>query len=226
MEKDFYKGGVILVIVGFLIGVYNFYLLHYSIALFLIGIILIWFLGHSLLYKFLFTFTPIILYIPCTAVFLHLYNYAPTKLILAPVDHVGKFRIIYDEPCGHAYELNKDMKTVKINDAGIAIMREKSDGNRNFKYQFSGVDSAYIPVILDVADTARYDVAILAGSAGVHYVSTSLDEDNTSDIDFRYSDFYVYRKGNGANWSDEPIDSLTRLSIQKCRNQFKRSNEH
>lgn len=217
MRKLAYKTGVGLVTVSFLLSVSSYYLLVFTIPLFIIGAILVWIFGRSLPHKLVISLAPILLYIPCTIAFLYLYNYSPAKLIIIPRDHVGKFRILHNEPCGESYSLTNGMKTIKINEQGLAVMHEKFDGKLNFKYQFSGMDSAHIPLILDVADTARYDIAILTGAAGVHYVSTSLDQDDASGVDFRYSDFYLYRKGNFNNWSDEPIDSLTQEIVRSCR---------
>lgn len=163
---------------------------------------------------------PLLLYLPCTVAFLYLYNYSPTKLILLPQNYEGSFRIVYGEPCGHPYDVYDGMKTINIDSAGIVLMREKFDGKLNFKYRFAGEETNDIRVLFNLADTVKHDVAIIPGSSSIHYATTSIDLKEANEVDFRYSEFFLYRKGWTTNFGDETVDSLTISTIQNCRNQF------
>lgn len=96
MTRLFYQVGIVLIVVSFLASVSSFYLLPFSIPVFIVGVILIWIFGSSLKMQLVFSIVPPLLYIPCTAAFLYFYNYSPTKLILLPKNYEGRFQIVYD----------------------------------------------------------------------------------------------------------------------------------
>jgi len=110
------------------------------------------------------------------------------------------------------------MKTIHVESTGIVLMREKFDGRLNFKYRFAGEETSDIRVLLNLADTVKHDLAIFLGSSGVHYVERSVDKEE-NEVDFRYSDFFLYRKGLPINLVDEAADSLTISAIRNCRNE-------
>lgn len=220
MTKYFYRIGLALVCISFLICVYNFYALFYLSFFFLLGIILIWVSDTTLKQKVIATVTPILLYTPVTILFLWIYNYSPTKTILLPEHHVGIFRIFYDESCGGEYEVFNKKKNIRINEDGIAILKESFDGQLNFDYHFIGEEDRKIPYVVDIADTSKYEIAVILGSSGIHSVSTSIGANNDQNDSYRYSNFYLYRRGYNTNWSDEQMDSLSDSSIKNCRKNY------
>lgn len=226
MRQYFFRIGTILVIISFLICVYNFYALYYLSILFLLGVILILFSEVTLKQKIILTIAPVLLYVPMTIAWLWIYNYSPTKMIRIPEKHTGKFRIFYEEPCGDTYSLVNDMKTITIDIQSIAIIKDKFDGSRNFCYQFIEQAGKDIPYITNIADTADYDIAIISGASGVQYISTSINPSNNHVNGFRYTDFYLYRKDKNNNDWDERIDSLSESIVNNCRNSYTQKHEY
>lgn len=113
------------------------------------------------------------------------------------------FYIIYEEPNGVDYQKIDGYKSLTIPDNMICISSEKFDGHLNFEYRLQK-NNKLIPMILEPADTANYEMGILAGEAGVLMVSTEQEKN------IRYSKFYIYRKNNPRNWKNEDsyLDSV------------------
>src|SRR5690606_33611205 len=209
MTRLLYTVGIVLIVISFLASVSSFYLLPFSIPVFIVGVILIWIFGSSLKMQLVFSIVPPLLYIPCTAAFLYFYNYSPTKLIFLPKNYEGRCRIVYGGPCGQPYDVYDGMKTISVGSTGTTLLREKFDGKLNFIYRFVGDEPNDLPVLFNPADTAKHDVAILLGPSGVHYIATSVDNEGANEVDFRYADFFLYRKGLLISVVDETVDSLT-----------------
>ena len=131
--KTFYIG-LTLIIISFIACAISFYLLVSGIPTFLIGAILIFLSKQTTKTKLLTTLIPLVLYIPCTFLFLFIYNYSSQKTILIPKNFNGNLRVVYEENCVIGYEKKEGVKTLTFPDNGILILNEDFDNHVNYKY--------------------------------------------------------------------------------------------
>lgn len=178
LKSKFKQIAITLINICFIVSVCSFYTLVFVIPIFVIGVILLWCSKSNILTKLLFTIAPVILYIPSVILFLYIYNYSPKKIIVLPHIDAEDFYIIYEEPNGVDYQKIDGYKSLTVPDNMICISSEKFDGHLNFEYRLEK-NNKLIPMILEPADTANYEMGILAGETGVLMVSTEQEKKYT-----------------------------------------------
>lgn len=221
--KAFYTG-LTLIIISFIACVISYYLLVFGIPTFLLGAILVLLSKQTIQTKLLTTLTPLVLYIPCTFLFLYIYNYSTPKTILIPKNFEGNLRVVYEENCGRNYDKTDGVKTLTFPDHGILVLNEDFDRHVNYNYYLvdeSG-NRTEIPQILDFKDKIQKQPCVLAGVSGTIGQAIEANSANQEEKGITFSDFYVYNKDTvdrNDYKSQQRFDSLTTIIVNKCRHQ-------
>lgn len=222
--KAFYTG-LTLIIISFIACVINFYLLVYGIPAFLLGTILVLLSKQTIQTKLLTTLIPLALYVPCTFLFLYIYNYSTPKTILIPKNFEGNLRVVYEENCGRNYDETDGIKTLTFPDNGILVLNE--DFERHVNYNYYLVDESgnrtEIPQIFDFKDKIQKRPCVLVGGSGTIGQPIEANSANQEGKGITFSDFYVYKKDtldrNDYKSHQQRIDSLTTIVVNQCRKQ-------
>jgi hypothetical protein len=193
--KIFYIG-LTLIIISFIFCVMSFYLLGYGVPTFLLGALLVSLSKQKIKTKVLTIVLPPVLYIPCTFLFLYIYNYSTPKTILIPINFAGNLRIVYEEGCGRAYDEKNGVKTLTFPDHGILILNEEFDGHVNYHYYLvDGLGNrTEVPQRLSFEGRVPKQPFVLvlgSGTIGQTVQANSIDKEEKG---ISYSDFFVYNK--------------------------------
>ena len=221
--KTFYIG-LTLIISSFIVCLISFYLLVFGIPTFLIGAILIFLSKQTIKTKLLTTLIPLVLYIPCTFLFLFIYNYSSQKTILIPKNFNGNLRVVYEENCGVVYEKKEGVKTLTFPDNGILILNEDFDNHVNYKYYLVDKlgNKTEIPQIFDSKDRVQKRSCVLVGGSGTIGQTVEANSISKEGKEIFYKDFFVYNKytiDRNDYKSQQRFDSLTTVIVNQCRRQ-------
>ncbi len=221
--KTFYIG-LTFIIISFIACVLSFYLLVFGIPTFLIGALLIFLSKQSIKTKLLTTLIPLVLYIPCTFLFLFIYNYSSQKTILIPKNFNGNLRVVYEENCGISYEKKEGVKTLTFPDYGILILNEDFDSHVNYKYYLVDKlgNKTEITQILDFKDRVQKRPCVLVGGSGTIGQTVEANSVSQKGKEISYKDFFVYNKDivdRNDYKSQQRFDSLTTVIVNQCRRQ-------
>jgi hypothetical protein len=221
--KTFYIG-LTLIIISFIVCLISFYLLVFGIPTFLIGVLLVFLSKRTTKTKLLTTLIPLVLYIPCTFLFLFIYNYSSQKTILIPKNFKGNLRVVYEENCGDGYEKKEGVKTLTFPDNGILILNEDFDSHVNYKYYLVDKlgNKTEIPQIIDFKDRVLKLPCVLVGGSGTIDQTVKANSISKEGKEISYKDFFVYNKDivDRNNYkSQQRFDSLTTVIVNQCRRQ-------
>jgi len=221
--KTFYIG-LTFIIISFIACLISFYLLVFGIPTFLIGAILIFLSKQTIKTKLLTTLIPLVLYIPCTFLFLFIYNYSSQKTILIPKNFNGNLRVVYEENCGDSYEKKEGVKTLTFPDNGILILNEDFDSHVNYKYYLVDKlgNKTETPQILDFKDRVQKRPCVLVGGSGTIGQTIEANSISKEGKKISYKDFFVYNKDTidiNDYKSQQRFDSLTTVIVNQCRRQ-------
>ena len=219
--KTFYIG-LTFIIISFIACLISFYLLVFGIPTFLIGALLIFLSKRTIKTKLLTTLIPLVLYIPCTFLFLYIYNYSSQKTILIPKNFNGNLRVVYEENCGVVYEKKEGVKTLTFPDNGILILNEDFDSHVNYKYYLVDKlgNKTEIPQIFDFKDRVQKRPCVLVGGSGTIGQTVEANSISQEVKEISYKDFFVYNKDTvdrNDYKSQQRFDSLTTVIVNQCR---------
>lgn len=220
MTSKLFNIGIVIVSVSFIASILSFYLLYFTIPMFIIGVILIIFSQKSKLHKIIAILLPILLYLPCTALFLWIYNYSKPKVFLIPKGYNGVLRVVYEEPCGSEI-LKQDGKEIYVfPENGLLILRNEFDGIINHTFYY--VDKEGKRTLINQSSFAednsftKYKYPLVSsGSSGAIYL-----DDIKYSKEVKYSDFFIEVMNDDDNdYLKRQIfmDSLVQTIIPLCR---------
>jgi len=219
--KTFYIG-LTLIIISFIACVISFYLIVFGIPTFFLGAILVFLSKQTTQTKLLTTLLPIVLYIPCTFLFLYIYNYSTPKTILIPKNFEGTLRVVYEEKCGSNYDKTDGVKTMTFPENGILVLNEDFDSHINYNYclvdEFG--NRTKVSQILDFKDRVQKQPCVLPGGSGTIGQTIEANSANREHKGITFSDFYVYNKDTvdrNDYKNQQKFDSLTTAIVNQCR---------
>lgn len=220
MTSKLFNIGVVIVLVSFIASILSYYLLYFTIPMFIIGAVLIIFSQKPKLHKIIAILLPVLLYLPCTALFLWIYNYSKPKVFLIPKGYTGVLRVVYEEPCGSEI-LEQDGKEIYVfPENGLLILRNEFDGtiNHTFYYVDKGGKRTLINQSSFAEDNSftKYEYPLVSsGSSGSIYLN-----DKRYSKEVQYSDFYIEVKNEDDKDYQKKLmfmDSLVQTLIPLCR---------
>jgi hypothetical protein len=100
MKSSRYIAGTICIALAFIACVISYYFVIFALPVFIVGALLVVFSKTKVVRKILTIMLPVLLWIPCSYVFLSIYGYTGPKVILVPEGCEGELRIVFGEPCG------------------------------------------------------------------------------------------------------------------------------
>ncbi|MCG2793536.1 MAG: hypothetical protein L6262_08335 [Weeksellaceae bacterium] len=222
MKLEKFNIGILLIILSFIASVISFYLLIFTIPVFLIGCICIIKSKEKIILKVLSILIPLIVYFPATFLFLSLYNYTNPKEFLIPENYAGPLRIIYEEDCGQKLIKENGSEIFKFPKNGIIILSSEFDGGINHKYFF--IDKAgnkkQIPEANIDGQNLKFPNVSIQGAGTMSNGEVKIGVNSSDDKDnIKYSEFYVNRNSvDDFDYKKQQIfDSLTIAIVNECR---------
>ena len=224
MRTKIFYIGLTLIIISFIACVISFYLLVFGIPTFLLGVLLVFLSKQTNKTKLRSTLIPLVLYIPCTFLFLYVYNSSAPKTILIPKNFKGNLRIVYEESCGGKYEKIQGVNTLTFPETGILILNEDFDSHINYNYYLVDElgNKTEIPQIIDFKDRVQKQPCVLLGGSGTIGQTIETNTISKEEKEISYTDFFVYNKDTidrNDDKSQQRFDFMTTTLVNQCRQQ-------
>jgi hypothetical protein len=215
--------GIGLITFAFLACVISFYLLPFGIPVFVIGVIIVLFSEQPSKIKLLLTLGPPTAYIPCTFLFIYLWNYSPPKTFVIPADLRGYFWVVYGEACGREPIKENGRIVYSIPITKTLILKTKDKGGLiNHQYWIKQRNGQLVEVKVGgdaYQKPKQYPVVMLLGSGTLHGEVSIGNSSSESPLAIHYEDYYLLKdetdwdKLNEERSLEEPI----RKEVDKCR---------
>lgn len=157
------------------------------------------------------------------------------ELYLIPADFVGKFRVIYGQPCGSSPGYEKDRRVLQIPADGLLLIQPT--------FEAGWIDNEYylvnkagrrqkIAELLQYQERRQEVLGVLLKSTG-SFGGPMPDGSNSSEspLAIHYADFQVFNKDTTKTTEqalfrqEEKFDSLMLAKVEACRKRLPRNND-
>jgi hypothetical protein len=224
------KIGIGIIVLTFVLSAINPYVLMFTIPVFIIGALLIWFSKRQILSKILWTVLPVLLWYPTFVTFMYLSGTIGTATaqkfdFIFPNGFKGSVILVGNISCGQQVKIKDGREQLLIPNNGILLYQgEVETGYVNHKYYYQLPNDSLIP-LPDRANYMYFDskknqpstdvVGVWLGSTGtktsyepkpkIEYSSMTLTVDSKDSIDLHY-DFQTEKR----------FENLTDSLIREC----------